>query len=148
VHGRLAGEARRGNAARFERHVTDAAKHRAVEQWTADPIDAHRVSGAEPGTREFFERLLDSRREYGPWMAEALDYRGAAGLDVLDVGCGKGIDLAESPLAGARPTGVDLTSRHVELANQHLQLMGLTGRAVQGDAEHLPFADESFDRVS
>lgn len=128
--------------------MTDAAKHRAVEQWTADPIDAHRVHGAEPGTREFFDRLLASRREYGPWMADALDYKGADGLDVLDVGCGQGIDLAEYALAGARPTGVDLTARHVELANRHLQLLGLSGTAVEGDAEYLPFSDASFDRVS
>ena len=128
--------------------MTDAAKHRAVEQWTADPIDAHRVEGAEPGTREFFDLLLASRREYGPWMADALDYEGADGLDVLDVGCGQGIDLAEYALAGARATGVDLTARHVELANRHLQLLGLSGTAVEGDAEHLPFSDASFDRVS
>jgi ubiquinone/menaquinone biosynthesis C-methylase UbiE len=128
--------------------VTDAAKKRAVEQWSADPIDAHRVEGALPGTREFFERLLASRRDYAPWMAEALDYRGAAGLDVLDVGCGQGIDLAEYALAGAHPTGVDLTARHIELANQHLAALGLDGTAVEGDAEHLPFPDQAFDRVS
>jgi ubiquinone/menaquinone biosynthesis C-methylase UbiE len=126
----------------------DAAKKRAIEQWTADPIDAHRVPGEEPGTREFFERLLASRRAYAPWMAEALDYAGAKDLDVLDVGCGQGIDLAEYALAGAHPTGVDLTARHVQLATTHLHALGLEGTAVEGDAEHLPFPDHSFDRVS
>jgi ubiquinone/menaquinone biosynthesis C-methylase UbiE len=125
----------------------DAAKQRAIAQWTADPIDAHRVTGV-PGTAEFFEQLLASRREYAPWMATALDYEGAAGLDVLDVGCGQGIDLANYARAGARPTGVDLTARHVELSNAHLRALGLAGLAVEGDAERLPFPDSSFDRVS
>lgn len=125
----------------------DPSKQRAVAQWTADPIDAHRATGT-PGTAEFFERLLASRREYGPWIAEALDYSGSNGLDVLDVGCGQGIDLANFARAGARVTGVDLTPRHVELANAHLHALGLGGSAVHGDAERLPFDDQSFDRVS
>jgi ubiquinone/menaquinone biosynthesis C-methylase UbiE len=127
--------------------LIDPAKQRAIEQWTADPIDAHRVTGT-PGTAEFFERLLASRVEYGPWMADALDYQGSANLDVLDVGCGQGIDLANFARAGARVTGVDLTPRHVELANAHLRALDLKGTAVPGDAEHLPFPDQSFDRVS
>lgn len=122
-------------------------KQAAIEQWTADPCGAVGVD-LEPGEREYFERLLQSRRDYAAWMAEALDYAGAGGLDVLDVGCGQGIDLANYALAGARPTGVDLTPRHVELANAHLAALGLDGQAVQGDAERLPFPDESFDRAS
>jgi ubiquinone/menaquinone biosynthesis C-methylase UbiE len=125
----------------------DPAKQRAIDQWTADPIDAHRACGI-PGTAEFFEELLAARHEYGPWLAEALDYKGSAGLDVLDIGCGQGIDLANFARAGARVTGLDLTPRHVELANAHLHALGLSGSAVEGDAESLPFADQSFDRAS
>jgi ubiquinone/menaquinone biosynthesis C-methylase UbiE len=115
-------------------------KQRAIEQWTADPCGP-RVSGAEA--------LLRARRAYAPWMPSALDYDGAADLDVLDVGCGQGIDLCEYARAGARVTGIDLTPRHVELARQHLAELGLVGAAVvEGDAERLPFPDESFDLVS
>ena len=122
-------------------------KSAAIDCWTADPCGSSTAAG-EPGTKEYFQRLLASRREYAPWMADALDYAGAAGLDVLDVGCGQGIDLAAYALAGAHPTGVDLTPRHVELANAHLAALELEGDAVVGDAEQLPFPDESFDRVS
>lgn len=51
-------------------------------------------------------------------------------------------------MAGADTVGVDLTPRHVELARAHLAAMSLEGEIVQGDAEDLPFADGSFDRVS
>jgi ubiquinone/menaquinone biosynthesis C-methylase UbiE len=81
-------------------------------------------------------------------MADVLDYEGASGLRVLDVGCGQGIDLCEYALAGARVTGIDLTPRHVELARQHLGELGLQGTVVLGDAEDLPFPDQTFDRVS
>jgi ubiquinone/menaquinone biosynthesis C-methylase UbiE len=123
------------------------AKAAAVEQWTADPCGSDRVAG-EPGSREYFEALLDARREYAPWMAEEIDYAGAAGLDVLDVGCGQGIDLASYALAGANAAGVDLTPRHVELATAHTAALGLRATVVQGDAESLPFGDDSFDRAS
>jgi ubiquinone/menaquinone biosynthesis C-methylase UbiE len=80
-------------------------------------------------------------------MASVLDYAGARDLDVLDVGCGQGIDVCEYALAGARATGIDLTPRHLELARSHLAELGVFADLVQGDAEQLPFSDDSFDRV-
>jgi SAM-dependent methyltransferase len=117
----------------------------AIECWSADPCGA--IDG-DPGTREYAERLVQARRDYAPWMDDALDYAGASGLDVLDVGCGQGIDLIRYARAHARIVGIDLTPRHVELARAHLASLDLAGTAVEGDAEALPFPDESFDRVS
>src|SRR3954447_12079547 len=122
-------------------------KRAAIEQWTADPCGEVVASG-EPGTRAYFESLDRARRQYAPWMDEELGYAETHGLDVLDVGCGQGIDLVRFATAGARATGVDLTPRHVELARAHLAAMGLEGTAVSGDAERLSFPDASFDRVS
>jgi len=115
------------------------AKARAIEQWTADPCGP---------PAEDARGLLMGRREYAPWMASELGYADSSGLDVLDVGCGQGIDLCEYALAGAKVTGIDLTPRHVELARQHLDELGLEGQVLVGDAESLPFGDETFDRVS
>jgi len=122
-------------------------KAAAVEQWTADPCGSS-IADGEPGSRAYFENLVRGRFEYGPWMPDALGYDRTAGLRVLDVGCGQGIDVYRYALAGARATGVDLTPRHVELAEAHLAAMGLEAEVVQGDAEALPFEDASFDRVS
>lgn len=122
-------------------------KKAAVEQWSADPC-GEVIAEGETGSREYFEHLMEGRREYGPWMADSLGYAETAGLDVLDVGSGQGIDVAQYAMAGARATGIDLTPRHVELARLHLAAMGLDATIVQGDAENLPFEDRSFDRVS
>jgi len=124
-----------------------AAKAAAVEQWTADPC-GEVVAEGETGTGPYFRSLLASRTDYAPWMEEELAYAAARDRDVLDVGCGQGIDVARFAMAGARATGVDLTPRHVELARAHLAAMRLDATIVQGDAEELPFADGSFDRVS
>jgi ubiquinone/menaquinone biosynthesis C-methylase UbiE len=122
-------------------------KRAAVEQWTADPCGSS-VAEGEPGSRSYFENLLEARHEYAPWMTDSLGYAGTGGLDVLDVGSGQGIDLYHYARAGANATGIDLTPRHCELARAHLAVMGVDGEVVNGDAENLPFDDGSFDRVS
>jgi ubiquinone/menaquinone biosynthesis C-methylase UbiE len=127
--------------------VTDnAAKSEAVRLWTADPCGP--AVTAPSGSREAIEQLLAGRREYASWFSRTLAYENTAGLDVLDVGCGQGIDLVEYARSGARASGIDLTPRHVELARSHLEALELTATVVQGDAEQLPFADVSFDVVS
>jgi ubiquinone/menaquinone biosynthesis C-methylase UbiE len=125
----------------------DPYKRAAVECWSADPCGAV-VAEGELGTRSYFESLMLARRRYAEWMDEALGYHASAGLDVLDVGCGQGIDLARYAMAGANPIGIDLTPRHAALARTHLRVLNLAGTAFVADAESIPFADHSFDRVS
>jgi len=125
----------------------EQAKAAAIEQWSADPCGSGHVEG-RLGEAGYFRSLLKMREEYAPWMTEELDYAGSHGKRVLDVGNGQGIDLARYAKAGADAVGIDLTPRHVELANVHLEALALPGRSLHGDGEHLPFEDHSFDRVS
>jgi SAM-dependent methyltransferase len=126
--------------------VEDPDKQAAIRQWTADPCGPDVT--AEPGTAAYIAQLVAGRQAYAPWFSQALDYPGTRGMAVLDVGCGQGIDLVQYAAAGARVTGIDLTPRHAELARAHLQALGFDGEVVDGDAERLPFADGTFDRVS
>jgi ubiquinone/menaquinone biosynthesis C-methylase UbiE len=121
-------------------------KQETQRQWNADPCGPD--IAAEPGTAAAIEQLIAGRHAYAPWFVEALSYATTSGLDVLDVGCGQGIDVVQYARAGARVTGIDLTPRHVELARSHVRALGLSVEIVSGDAESLPFADASFDRVS
>ena len=130
-----------------ETPTADSSKAAAVEQWTNDPCGSTEVD-FEIGSPEYFERLDAMRRDYAPWMDEALGYANSSGMQVLDIGCGQGIDLVRYARAGAIATGIDLTPRHTEIARAHLVAAGLEATVVQGDAESLPFDSESFDRVS
>ena len=122
-------------------------KAQAVQCWTLAPCGPA-VSDSEPGTRRYFETLVAERRAYAPWMAKALDYATTRDLDVLDVGCGQGMDLYEYASCGARVVGIDLTPRHVELAQAHLASMGIEPAVHVDDAESLHFPEGAFDRVS
>lgn len=71
-----------------------------------------------------------------------------AGMEVLDVGTGTGGTLAiPAALRGARVAGSDLTPEHFDAARRRAQQAEVEIEWVEADAEALPFADESFDRV-
>jgi SAM-dependent methyltransferase len=72
----------------------------------------------------------------------------AVGQDVLDVAAGTGNIAVRTAAAGARVTGLDLTPELLEIAAHRADVLGLNVDWVVGDAEDLPFDDESFDRVA
>jgi SAM-dependent methyltransferase len=85
-----------------------------------------------------FLRLMAKR-----WKLEAVH-------DVLDVGCGVGhwsMLLASVMPEGVRVTGLDREASWVEEASTRARARGLEGRFsyLQGDAQRLPFPDDSFD---
>lgn len=71
----------------------------------------------------------------------------ARGMTVLDVACGTGNAARPAARAGARVTGLDLTSRLIEAGRAKAAAEGLDIEWREGDAEALPFEDGRFDRV-
>ena len=70
------------------------------------------------------------------------------GLDLLDVGTGSGGNIAiPAALRGAGVVGADITPEHFEHARRRAREAGVEVRWVEADAQALPFADASFDRV-
>ena len=71
-----------------------------------------------------------------------------AGESVLDVGTGTGVVAITAARAGARVSALDLTPQLLMEARENGKIAGHPGIAWQeGDAEKLPYADESFDVV-
>jgi SAM-dependent methyltransferase len=66
---------------------------------------------------------------------------------VLDVACGTGNATVPAARTGARATGLDLVPGLLDEARASAQAEGLVVDWVEGDAEALPFADESYDVV-
>ena len=67
------------------------------------------------------------------------------GLDAVDLGCGTAYISAWLMRRGARVVGLDNSSRQLATAKMLQAEFGLTFPLVHADAEHVPFADESFD---
>ena len=121
-------------------------KERVRAFWQAHPCGA-KFADAEPGSRRFYE-LVEEHRYTKEWhIPAAAEFTKAAGMKVLEIGCGLGTDGAQFAKAGADYTGVDLTEAAVELARKRFELFNLPGKFKTADAENLEFADASFDLV-
>lgn len=71
----------------------------------------------------------------------------AAGMRVLDVACGTGNAALPAARRGGEVTGLDLVPGLLQAGQAKAARAGLEVEWVEGDAESLPFEDESFDRV-
>jgi SAM-dependent methyltransferase len=69
------------------------------------------------------------------------------GTEVLDVAAGAGNAAIPAALAGARVTALDLVPELLETGRELARRAGVDIEWIEGDAEALPFADESFDTV-
>jgi SAM-dependent methyltransferase len=78
-------------------------------------------------------------------LLDRIDVR--PGEDVLDVATGTGNVALRAAAAGANVVGLDLTPELFATAWRRMDEWGVAVDWVEGDAEELPFDDESFDAV-
>ena len=67
--------------------------------------------------------------------------------DVLEVGVGTGRNFDFYPV-GVTVTGIELSPAMLAIAKQHAADLGLDADLRQGDAQAMPFEDDSFDTVA
>jgi len=85
-----------------------------------------------------------------PWYRLVREQiRDVTGLHILEVACGRGGFARELARCGAHVTGCDFSVAALRVGKAKLQAFsdGASCAFVQGDAQVLPFADESFDIV-
>ena len=78
-------------------------------------------------------------------FVERLDIK--SGMKVLDVACGSGNLAVNAAAKGADVTGIDIADNLVEAAKKRAEAAGLNIKFEQGDAEALPYEDNTFDIV-
>ncbi len=69
------------------------------------------------------------------------------GTILLDVACGAGQLAIPAARAGVKVTGVDIATNSLEQARTRAKYEGLKVQFDEGDAEQLPYPDNSFDTV-
>lgn len=68
-----------------------------------------------------------------------------AGKDVIELGCGTAYVSGWLARRGARPVGIDNSAKQLETARAFQREFGVEFPLVHGNAESVPFPDESFD---
>src|ERR1700736_1728220 len=82
-----------------------------------------------------------SPRQFIPPLLDAAQV--SAGMSILDVGCGPGYVSTAAAARGAKPIGLDFSKEMIAIAKKKFPNIEFR----EGDAQDLPFADASFDRV-
>jgi ubiquinone/menaquinone biosynthesis C-methylase UbiE len=138
---------------------------KAVKQWWAENPqtygDIHGVTeySDETGThaldfssREFFDRVDQTFYSWNRPLHDATGYFGKifpyekfAGKKVMEIGCGMGTMSMNWAQHGAIMHAMDLNPKAVSETTARFRTLGLVPRIVQGDANVIPFPDNSFD---
>ena len=99
--------------------------------------------------KDGLKRLEDMFRQRDHLAVVEMPLDELNGLRVLEIGPGAGGHSALFASYGAHMTSIDVTQERALATQKKFNLLGdeATGNAAQGDAENLPFADETFDIV-
>src|SRR5262249_27613280 len=99
--------------------------------------------------REMWSSFAPTGAFTTPVAGELVEFAGvSAGEKVLDVGCGTGVVAITAARRGAIASGLDLTPELLEHAREDGKIAECGPiEWTEGDAEQLPYPDESFDVV-
>ncbi len=111
-----------------------------------DSINEYWSKGAE-GYHKSVWRSIRSDRLKKTWQGVFRKGLGDGKLKVLDIGTGPGIVAFLLADMGHTVTGVDQSEEMLKKARENAARLKLPVEFRQGDAENLPFEDESFDAV-
>lgn len=99
------------------------------------------------GSKGFFHDLDEYHFSKLHHLLALIPFDGLRDREVLEVGCGAGVDLVRFARGGAHVTGVDLAESSIRLATQNLAHQHLAARLLVADGEQLPFGADRFDYV-
>lgn len=123
-------------------------KKQNIAFWTENvPGIDNQVNRDMAGSLDFYKKVDEVRYWQEPYLNDLFPKILKSGLVSLEVGCGLGTDLRTFSRAGLEVTGLDYSPENAYLSKLGLQVCNLKGNVVSGDAECLPFPDESFDLV-
>ena len=115
--------------------------------WDANVSNWKVANHLEVGSQAFFTEVERYRFDKLDYLAGIAGFENHRGEKVLDVGCGLGTDTSRFASHGADITGIDISSRAIELAKRNFEWRGLTGTFDVMDGERMTFPDDVFDFV-
>lgn len=119
----------------------------AIRDYWNEHIHDLEIATQPVGTLDFFQELDEYRFDKLRYLPQVVDFSAYRGQQLLEVGCGVGIDLVRFAGQGAVVTGVDLAEVSIDLAQKNFELRGLAADLRVMNGEALEFKDNSFDAV-
>ena len=104
------------------------------EYWDKRPCNI-RHSDNIVGTKEYFLEVSERRFFVEPHIKNFMAPSEWAGKNVLELGCGIGTDAALFVEFGANYSGIELSSKSLEIAKSRFSLFGLSGKFIASSIE-------------
>lgn len=133
----------------MKRNQTEIASIAQVRDfWDSRPCNI-RHSALPVGTQEYFNEVEARKYFVEPHIPEFAEFQKWRGYRVLEIGCGIGTDAVNFIRAGATYTGVEISSESLAIAQKRLEVFGLDGKLVEGNAEQVneQFMGQTFDLI-
>ena len=127
--------------------IGDRDQIREIANYWDEHIHDLAISTYPMGSPEFFHELEEYRYEKLNYLPRLVDFSAYGGRDLLEIGCGLGIDLQRFAHGGANVTGIDLSKTAIELACQYFKQNGQNAALCVMNGESMHFVDNSFDVV-
>jgi len=99
------------------------------------------------GTPGFFKQLDEYRYDKLNYLPRLIDFSSYQGKNLLEVGCGTGIDLVRFARGGAKVTGIDLSEMAIDLACKNFEQSEQSADLRVMNGECMQFPDNMFDVV-
>ena len=115
---------------------------RTREAWTGFAPEYH-TAGRKAWAREVIDWGIWCVPE--PELGALGDLTALKGQDVIEMGCGTAYFSSWLARLGAKPVGIDLTPAQLESARVFQKEFGIEFPLIEGDAQHVPLPDASFD---
>ena len=110
--------------------------HQVQEFWDRQPCNV-KYSDHPVGSREYFDQVEHRKLMVEPHILNFSEFSRWRGQDVLEIGCGLGTMAVNFARLGARYTGIELSSKTLDLCRQRFDVYGLSGKFYEGNAEDL-----------
>lgn len=118
-----------------------------VRDFWQSHINNEYYTDAERASDSYFDEIEERRYLTHYHLPELFESMDGEGQQLLEVGCGIGVDSMQLAKRGFQVTAVDLTENALAVARQFAGHRGVTINFQLGNAEGLDFPDESFDVV-
>ena len=119
----------------------------AIRDYWNEHIHDLEIATAPLGSLEFFDQLDAYRFDKLHYLPKVVDFASYNGKDILEVGCGAGIDAVHFARAGGNVIGIDLAEVSIDLAKKNFAARNLPGQFRVMDGQAMTFEDDSFDVV-